>query len=79
LIPVSAELLTTVDEYLLTAYPLLEPSPVGTDYLWYGVWKIGDRVIGLKPSPSGASRTAVKALTEYRSANRQTEDPLDPA
>ncbi len=49
LIPVSAELAATVDEYLLTEYPLLERTPVASDYLWYGVWKMGERVIGLKP------------------------------
>jgi hypothetical protein len=49
LIPVSAELVTTVDEYLLTLYPLLERSPVGADDLCYGVWEMGDRVIGLEP------------------------------
>ena len=49
LIPVSAELAATVDEYLLTEYPLLERTPIVTDYLWYGVFKVGERVIGLKP------------------------------
>jgi integrase len=37
LIPVSAELAATVDEYMLTAYPLLERLPAATDYLWYAV------------------------------------------
>jgi integrase/recombinase XerC len=49
LIPVSAELAATVDEYMLTEYPLLERTPIATDYLWYGVFRVGQRVIGLKP------------------------------
>ena len=145
LIPISAELAATVDEYLLTEYPLIERLPVPTDYLWYGVWKLGERVIGIKPERclsyrgfyewwrrvedsagvrhrkphmtrhtfatdvldategdlyavkellghsstkvtevylhSSRTRTeaAVSALTKYRSANRQTEEPRDPA
>jgi hypothetical protein len=49
LIPVSAELTTTVDEYMLTAYPLLERTPALADFLWYPVYRVGERVIGLKP------------------------------
>lgn len=40
LIPVSAELTNTVDEYMLTAYPLLERSPVASDYRWYAVYRV---------------------------------------
>ena len=121
---------------MLTEYPLLGRLPVLTDYLWYGVYKVGDRVIGLKPernlsyrrfhawwcrvedvagvrhrkphmtrhtfatdvldategdlyavkellghSSTRRTRTeaAVKALTEYRGGNRQTEAPREPA
>jgi integrase len=39
----------TVDEYMLTEYPLLERTPIPTDYLWCGVFRVGRRVIGLKP------------------------------
>jgi integrase/recombinase XerC len=57
LIPVSTELSATVDEYMLTEYPILERLPETTDYLWYGIYKVGDRLIGLKPermlSPRG--------------------------
>jgi integrase/recombinase XerC len=49
LIPVSAELAATVDEYMLTEYPLLGRTPTTTDFLWYGVFRVGERVIGLKP------------------------------
>jgi integrase/recombinase XerC len=49
LIPVSAELAATVDEYMLTEYPLLERTPTAADYLWYAVYRIGQRVIGIKP------------------------------
>jgi site-specific recombinase XerD len=52
LIPISAELAGTVDEYLLTPYPLLERAPTATDYLWYAVYRVGQRVIGLKPERS---------------------------
>ena len=48
LIPISAELAATVDEYMLTEYPLLDRTPAATDYLWYGVYRVGQRVIGLK-------------------------------
>jgi len=34
LIPISSELVATVDEYLLTEYPLLGRTPSATDYLW---------------------------------------------
>jgi integrase/recombinase XerC len=57
LIPISTELSATVDEYLLTPYPILERRPDSTDYLWYGIYKVGERLIGLKPermlSPRG--------------------------
>jgi integrase len=49
LIPISAELAATVDEYVLTKYPLLERIPTAADFVWYGVFRVGDRVIGLKP------------------------------
>lgn len=49
LIPISAELAATVDEYMLTPYPLLERQPVAPDFLWYAVYRVGTRVIGLKP------------------------------
>jgi integrase/recombinase XerC len=49
LIPVSAELAATVDEYMLTEYPLLGRTPLSTDYLWYAVWRVGQRIIGVKP------------------------------
>lgn len=52
LIPVSSELTHTVDEYLLTKYPLLERTPGMADYLWYPVYRVGERVIGLKPERS---------------------------
>lgn len=48
----SPELTNTVDEYMLTAYPLLERSPTATDHLWYPVYRVGERVIGLKPERS---------------------------
>ena len=38
-----------VDEYMLTSYPLLERLPAATDSLWYAVYRVGQRVIGLKP------------------------------
>ena len=41
LIPILTELVATVDEYLLTEYPLLGRVPVQTDFLWYGVYKVG--------------------------------------
>jgi integrase/recombinase XerC len=49
LIPISAELAATVDEYMLTEYPLLDRTPTATDFLWYGVFRVGERVIGVKP------------------------------
>jgi site-specific recombinase XerD len=49
LIPVSAELAATVDEYMLTEYPLLGRVPLTSDFLWYAVYRVGERVIGLKP------------------------------
>ena len=49
LIPISAELVATVDEYLLTAYPILERQPVGADFVWYAVYRVGERVIAIKP------------------------------
>ncbi len=49
LIPISGELVNTVDEYMLTEYPLLERVPVATDFLWCGVYRMGDRVIAVKP------------------------------
>ena len=49
LVPVSAELAGAVDEYLLTPYPLLERQPAASDHLWYPVYRVGERVIGLKP------------------------------
>ena len=49
LIPISAELAATVDEYMLSEYPLLGRTPTATDFLWYGVFRVGERVIGLKP------------------------------
>ena len=49
MIPVSAELAATVDEYLLTGYPILERFPATTDHLWYPVYRSGAGVIGLKP------------------------------
>ena len=49
LIPISGELVNTVDEYMLTEYPLLERVPVQADFLWYGFYRMGDRVIGVKP------------------------------
>lgn len=52
LVPVSSELAATVDEYLLTPYPLLEREPVASDHLWYPVYRVGERVIGLKPERS---------------------------
>jgi integrase/recombinase XerC len=52
LIPVSAELTQAVDEYLLTEYPLLERAPSAKDYLWYPVYRVGERVIGMKPDRS---------------------------
>src|SRR5262245_52945921 len=56
LIPLSAELANTVDEYLLTPYPLLERNPVLTDYVWYATYKVGNRLIGLKPERSYSNR-----------------------
>jgi integrase len=47
--PISAELVATVDESLLTEHPLLERTPIATDYLWYGVSRVGQRVIGFSP------------------------------
>ena len=35
LIPISAELVATVDEYLLTEYPAARAAPALTDYLWF--------------------------------------------
>lgn len=49
LIPISVELAATVDEYMLTPYPVLGRGPGPRDYLWYPVYRVGDRVIGLKP------------------------------
>jgi integrase/recombinase XerD len=49
LIPITPELVATVDEYLLTPYPLLEREPVQSDYLWYPVWRRGAQLIGVKP------------------------------
>lgn len=49
LIPISAELVATVDEYMLTPYPLLDRQPSAADFLWYAVYRVGQRVIGLKP------------------------------
>jgi integrase len=49
LIPVSAELAATVDEYLLTEYPLVERLPTLTDHVWYPVYRSGAGVLGLKP------------------------------
>jgi integrase/recombinase XerC len=48
-IPVPAELTATVDEYLLTEYPLLDRLPTLTDFLWYAVYRNGRGVVGLKP------------------------------
>jgi integrase/recombinase XerC len=48
-IPISEELVRTVDEYLLTPYPLLGRDPVLADYLWYPVWRVGEQIIGVKP------------------------------
>jgi integrase/recombinase XerC len=56
LIPVSAEVTNTVDEYLLTEYPLLKRVPTRSDYLWFPVYHVGDRLIGLKPERSSSYR-----------------------
>lgn len=49
LVPISAELTATVDEYLLTEYPVLGRLPHRNDHLWYAVYRVGERVIGIKP------------------------------
>lgn len=49
LIPISADLVTTVDEYLLTPYPILEREPVAADFVWHAVYRVGARVIAVKP------------------------------
>lgn len=58
LIPISAELARSVDEYLLTEYPILGRLPEATDHVWCGVFKVGDRVIGLKPERRLSRREA---------------------
>ena len=55
-IPISIELVNTVDEYLLTEYPVLERLPTLTDHLWFPVHKLGDRILTLTPEkPLGYS------------------------
>jgi site-specific recombinase XerD len=49
IVPVSAELSHTVDEYLLTPYAVIGRLPVLTDYLWYPHHKKGDRLLTVKP------------------------------
>lgn len=49
LIPISLELAATVDEYLLTPYPVVGRDPKPHDFLWYPVWRMGDRILGAKP------------------------------
>lgn len=50
LVPISQELSGVVDEYLLTPYPPPHGQlPDLTDHLWYATWRVGKRVIGLKP------------------------------
>jgi len=39
----------TVDEHLLTEYPVLERLPTLTDHVWFPVHKLGDRILSLKP------------------------------
>jgi integrase/recombinase XerC len=56
LIPLSAEVTNTVDEYLLTEYPLLDRVPTRSDYLWFPVYHVGDRLIGLKPERASSYR-----------------------
>ena len=57
LVPVSAELCAVVDEYLLTPYPMpLGCQPRLSDHVWYGVWRVGERVIALKPERPLSSR-----------------------
>ena len=41
-IPISIELVNTVDEYLLTEYPVLRRLPTLTDHVWFPVHKLGD-------------------------------------
>ena len=48
-IPISGELVNTVDEHLLTEYPMIERLPTLTDYLWFPVHKMGDRILTMKP------------------------------
>ena len=50
LIPVSTELSATVDEYMLTEYPLLDaPARVRRTTSGTAIYKVGERLIGLKP------------------------------
>ena len=47
--PISGELVDTVDEHLLTEYPVIERLPTLTDHLWFPVQKMGDRILTMAP------------------------------
>ena len=55
-IRISIELVNTVDEHLLTGYPVLERLPVLADHLWFPVHKVGDRIINLVPDKAAATK-----------------------
>ena len=42
-------MVNTVDEHLLTEYPLIERPATLTDYLWFPVHKMGDRILTMVP------------------------------
>jgi integrase/recombinase XerD len=49
MVPISVELRDTIDEHLLTAYPLLEREPGLADHVWFAIWTRGSTIIRLTP------------------------------
>lgn len=51
LVPISGELVGIVDEYLLTPYPIFGRDPVGSDFVWFPIWR-GPRNVALRLDPT---------------------------
>lgn len=49
IVPVSRELVSAIDEHLLSPYPVLEREPVLADHLWYAIWTRGPKIIRVTP------------------------------